>query len=387
MNVFKNISGYFFLLLIVVVFYFVYVVLQPFIGNILVSAAIAVTFYPVYKFFLYHLGGHKIIASIVTCMLIMFLVIGPVILFLFYLSSESLIAYSNLVNNLSGVKLSELNTGFVVILDYLQLQPADVNAFALEAAKTMQTVLLDGVGAFLRGTTQLLSSIFIMMLTMFFLFKDGEKFLTRLMNLTPLYNKYDKLLFERFREVSYSSIVATIITGIAQSIVAGLAYYIVGVPVFFLSIATLFASFIPFVGVAIVWVPVFIFLIIQQLWWQAGFMLLWGLLVIATIDNVLRPLLMEGKTRIHPLILFFAIFGGILVFGFWGIIYGPLIIAVALTLLEVYEKEYNCLLYGEDCDDFVISKAKKTTRRKSTSTTTKTEKKKRGRPRKTVKKD
>jgi predicted PurR-regulated permease PerM len=103
-------------------------------------------------------------------------------------------------------------------------------------------------------------------------------------------------------------------------------------------------ALLPYVGTALVWVPIGIYLLAVGQVWQGIFLLLWGLLVISTIDNLLRPFLMKGKTEVHPIFIFFSILGGIALFGFWGIIFGPLIIAVAVTLLDIYEEEFKEVL-------------------------------------------
>jgi predicted PurR-regulated permease PerM len=120
-----------------------------------------------------------------------------------------------------------------------------------------------------------------------------------------------------------------------------------------LALATAIASVIPFVGTLLVWAPLVLYYIIIGVWWKAIFMLLWGMIVIGLVDNVMRPWLMKGRTNIHPMILFFGILGGIMTFNFWGIIYGPLIISIGLTLLHIYSLEYSSMI---DENKFIWSK-------------------------------
>lgn len=357
MQILKNISGVFFLVVLIVSLYFVYLIFKPFLGVIFIAAAIAVTFYKPYEWFVKKFNNRKSLASIVMCILITLLIIIPIILFLYSLSKTSIEAYSSIANKDIPKTVNQwLSNTFVE----LNITSSDVSDYLTSIASSFNSFIVSKVGAFLKGTTQLIVNIILIMLTMFFFFRDGKTLLKYIMRLTPLMDKYDKEIFNKFREVSYSALFSTLITGIAQGFVGAIGYAIVGLPYLFLGTATAFASLIPFVGVGLVWVPVAIYLAILGQWWQVIFISLWGLLIISLVDNLMRPLLMKGKTQIHPMILFFAIFGGISLFGFWGIIFGPLIIAIALTLLHIYDVEYCAILDGNYRHSHKEKKSKKT---------------------------
>ncbi|MBU1992951.1 AI-2E family transporter, partial [Patescibacteria group bacterium] len=95
---------------------------------------------------------------------------------------------------------------------------------------------------------------------------------------------------------------------------------------------------------AIIWVPAAIILLIMQNWFGGIFLLIWGPIVIGSVDNLLRPYLIDTKAKLYPLLTFLTIFGGIIVFGLKGIIFGPLILALCMTLLHIYELEYQKVL-------------------------------------------
>jgi len=101
------------------------------------------------------------------------------------------------------------------------------------------------------------------------------------------------------------------------------------------------ASFIPVVGTALIWVPAAIFLAVTKQYIAAGVLVAWGVVAIGLADNLLRPYLLKGETNVHPLLIFFAVMGGIASFGFLGIIIGPLILALLIYVLNLYKKFIN----------------------------------------------
>jgi predicted PurR-regulated permease PerM len=99
-------------------------------------------------------------------------------------------------------------------------------------------------------------------------------------------------------------------------------------------------SLIPYVGAGIVWLPVGIYLLIIGQIWQGIFLICYGALIISSVDNVIRAYIIKGKANVHPIFVFFSILGGIALFGFWGILFGPLIVAITITIFHIYEMEY-----------------------------------------------
>lgn len=347
MKNYQNMSGLFFLVILAAVLYLCYLVFLPFLGIIFVAGALSVTLYDPYKKMLKIFNGRKNFAAAFMCALVVVVIIVPIVLFLLAVSKSSFQAYSSITENFNGGSLPTTITQWTTDrLSYFNIRVENFSEQVGTFVLSFNKFIVSSIATLLRSSTELVVKLFIMLLTMFFLFRDGKEFLARIIRLTPLSDNYDRQIFQKFREVSYSAMVSTLLTGLAQGVIAGIAYLIVGVPVLLFSVATAFSSLIPFVGAALVWLPVSLYLLIIGQWWQALFMFLWGMIVISLVDNILRPLLMKGKTQVHPMILFFSIFGGIAFFGFWGIVFGPLIISIALTLLHIYEVEYCGLLDG-----------------------------------------
>jgi predicted PurR-regulated permease PerM len=131
------------------------------------------------------------------------------------------------------------------------------------------------------------------------------------------------------------------VVAFAQSLVGTIGFMIVGLPALLAAVLIFIFSFLPYVGTVIIWLPAAIYLLVTGQIWQGVFMLIWGAFAISLVDNFVRPLLIQGKAQVHPMIIFFSIFGGITLFGFWGVIFGPLIVALTFTILHIYELQYS----------------------------------------------
>ncbi len=136
-------------------------------------------------------------------------------------------------------------------------------------------------------------------------------------------------------------------TAVAQGFAGGIGLWIAGISPLFWGTMMAFASLIPVVGTAIIWLPAVVYLVLIGSWGKAVFLAIWSMVVVGSIDNFLRPFLMKGEGGISSIYLFFAILGGINLFGIVGILYGPLILGVAAILLYLYELEYGEVLAEE----------------------------------------
>jgi len=347
----KNLPNYFLLLLLGSALYFAYIIFQPYVAAILLAAIFASLFYPIYKWFRDKLKGRAATASLLTVFLFVLVILIPITNFVAVLVKESIETYPLLEEQLRSGNvdsvLADITTQVQTFKDtYFSFITTDfdVKELLLDIGNSFTAFVVDNAENILNATTQFFAQLFFMLITMYYLFKDGHKFIDRVMYLTPLSNKYDRKLYDKFREVSKSTILSSILTAVIQGILGSIAYLIIGYPALFLGVATAIAALIPIVGTALVWVPVVIVLALSGSWISAIFLLVWGILVIGMSDNIIRTILIESKSKIHPLLVFFSIFGGLSVFGFLGIIFGPLILSIVLTVFHIYELEYEHIL-------------------------------------------
>ncbi|MBF0310069.1 MAG: AI-2E family transporter [Magnetococcales bacterium] len=203
----------------------------------------------------------------------------------------------------------------------------------------------------------LLASLALMALSLFFFYRDGPAILQRIKVLTPLPNEYDTLIFDRFSALATVLVLST--TGIAllQGTALALAAAFLDLPWFFLGVAVAVSSFVPVVGAFLVWGPTALYLALNGHPLAALFIAVWGAVVIGfTIDNILRPLLIQWLCRLlpnaggdlavleHTLLTMLSTFGGVLAFGITGLFFGPMIAAMAISVFDLYELRHGHLL-------------------------------------------
>jgi predicted PurR-regulated permease PerM len=172
--------------------------------------------------------------------------------------------------------------------------------------------------------------------TLFYLFRDGGRMLDAAKGLVPLPSGPTELLVRRTHEVIFAAVYGHVFVAMVQGLLGGLAFWALGIPtpaVWGVLMGAL--SLIPMIGPAFVWIPAGAVLIATGATLRGVLLLLFGLLVISTIDNVIRAILVSGRARVHPLVVFFGVLGGVLMFGAVGILVGPVLIVAAAALMEM----------------------------------------------------
>jgi predicted PurR-regulated permease PerM len=221
----------------------------------------------------------------------------------------------------------------------LSLDPARVRQAAVEAVQNAIHFLLTHGRAALFGTLGFIADFFVTLFVLFFLFRDGDAIVHRVKRLIPFDEKRKETLARRLEDVTRAVFYGTVVTAIAQGILLGLGFWISGLPspVVFGALAAV-ASFIPFVGTGLIWVPAVIYLFVQGVVWKVIFLAVWSFLVVGSADNFLRPLLVSGRAQIGTLSVFFGVLGGLAAFGFIGLFLGPVILAFVLALIQFAEE-------------------------------------------------
>ena len=339
------IAKVFLIFLIISVLYACFKIFEPFFVILIVATILVSIFYTPYEQLLKLLRGRKNLAALIMCILVAILVIVPLANFIVYTAQRSVEAYETTLTLVEEKDIPEIvKERFWDKYNFLGINSETLKNTVIELAKDVNDIFMSGAGNLIKGTTNFIISFIMILFTMFFFFADGEKMLAKLMHWTPLPNKYDKAIFKKFKDVSASTMVSTFVTAIAQGLIGAIGFLIVGFPIFFASIIMAFASIIPYVGTALIWAPIGLYLLAIGNIWQGVFIIIWGAVVIGNSDNLIRAYLIKDKAEVHPLFIVFSILGGLSLFGFWGIIFGPLIISLAVTILHIYEMEYESVL-------------------------------------------
>ena len=193
----------------------------------------------------------------------------------------------------------------------------------------------------------------IMIFSLYYFFADGPSILKNLMRLSPLEDKYELQLLERFATVSRAVVVATLLSALVQGLLGGIGYWFVlreGSPIFLLTVLTMLLAIVPFLGATAVWAPVaaWVFFLTPD---DAGFwpgigLAVYGFFIVSSVDNVLKPLVLSGQSNLHPLLAMLSVLGGIQFLGPIGILVGPMLVVFMQALLEMLRKEIDDLKKG-----------------------------------------
>jgi predicted PurR-regulated permease PerM len=203
--------------------------------------------------------------------------------------------------------------------------------------KRLGSLMASRASGLVGGSVWFLTQLIIALFTLFYFLRDRGKLLEFVRRLTPLSEQETDELFRRVSQTIYVFLYGNVIVKLVQGFLGGAMFWILGLPapVLFGAAMALFAV-LPVMGTSLVWGPAVIYLAINGSWVKALVLCLWGLLVVGLIDNFLYPMLVAGELRFHTLAVFFAVFGGLIMFGVAGVVLGPMILAVTVTLLEVW---------------------------------------------------
>jgi predicted PurR-regulated permease PerM len=323
--------------------------IRSFLMAIFLAGIFAAITRPIYLWIETGLRGRRSLASILTLLLIIFVVVVPLGLLTGVVTgqaikvSQSAVPWVKAQLNQPGAFTQLMST----IPYYDQIAPH--SELILEKAGE----LVGGIGQFLVnnlssaavGAVNFLLMLFVWIYCMYFFLMDGEKLLEKILYYLPLQDHDEQQMLERFTSVTRATLKGTAVIGILQGGLTGLAFWAVGIPsATFWSVIMVVLSVIPSVGTAIVWVPAVIILGFGGAVGKAVGLFVFCALVVGSLDNLLRPILVGKDTQMHELLIFFGTMGGIFMFGMIGVIIGPIIAALFVTVWEIYGQVFQDVL-------------------------------------------
>ncbi len=334
-------SVFFFGLIIILGLGMLYLI-RPFIYPIFWAAVFAVSFYPFYGWIKKHLISPGA-SSLVAVLMIVILVFLPLTVISGLVVSESIDIYKSVVEGDYEQTIRTITESLdgTAIGSYVEQVQASVSANATNLAKSVSLGLLRSAQQITGASLKFLVQFFIMIYTLYYFFKDGPKMLSRLMHLSPLGDRYEEMLYKRFTSTTRATLKSTLIIGGIQGTLSGILFFIAGIQgAFIWGIIMVIIAVIPAIGTAVILLPAAVIMLILGNFWQA-IMLFVGAIVVGFIDNLLRPPLVGKDTQMHPLVVLFATLGGIMLFGVSGFIIGPIIAAMFISVLSIYDYYYR----------------------------------------------
>lgn len=323
----------------------------PFFYPITWAIVLTLFFYPVFQQINHILKGKKGISALCICLLIISFIIIPVFVLLGSLTNEVLRVYGEFQTAVTSKRpglIPDLRAYPLLnkLLSNLMFMFNIHNDISLEqlivdiTKRFSESFISQGTVVFKNIITVIFEGL-LMLVVLFYLFRDGEKFLDTFKGILPFHDMEIERFFKIISDVLYATLYGNILTALIQ---AGLGVFILWVLDFsaplLWGIVMGIATFIPIIGTALVWVPATAYLFITGAYIKGITLLVFSVLLISQIDYFLRPYLISGKTHLHSLFLFFSILGGLSVFGLLGLILGPIIIALCVSILEIYKLNY-----------------------------------------------
>jgi predicted PurR-regulated permease PerM len=308
-------------------------IMKPFLTYIVLAGILTYTLFPVYRFILKRTKRPQL-SSALSILVTLIIMVLPAVYLVTELVGQVTAAYNSL-KLVDTKRVAEYLTTFTG--DHIKIQP--LMDSALE--QTRQAIV--GVAPDVLGSISgIVLGLFIMFFVMFYAFRDGEAFLNNLKRILPLDKSLKDSLFYEVRTVTQAVLYGQVITALIQGTLGGIGMYVAGVPnAIFWGVVMMFTAFIPLLGTPVVWVPAAIDQIRVGHTAPGVGLLIFGALVVVNIDNFLRPRLVSGRTNVHPVLILIGALGGLKLFGFIGLLVGPLVLAVLMALIKFYETAYS----------------------------------------------
>lgn len=338
------------LLLFILALLLFYFLLNPILNIFLTSVVLTYVFYPVYSWIKKRINYNSL-SILATLAIIILLFLMPFVFVASQIPNQVVTIYSYAKDNFAGKNIFDGRCKNAETLSCKTLNFLTGSGFFKfeEIVNTLFKKISEAATYIVVKIPNSIAAAAISLFISFFLFKDGKGLFSKIISMLPVSKNHADNLVKKFGSVTYSVVYAHIIAAIAQGILGMIGFYIFGVPsaIFWGVVMSIFAL-IPMIGPAIIWIPAALLQIISGIatnsYWSIGMgigILLYGLFVISTADNLLRVKIIGSSSDVHPLTVVIGIIGGINLFGLSGIFIGPIILSLLLTYFEDFAKSYS----------------------------------------------
>ena len=338
-----------FVVVFLVVLYYVFRILQPFLAALVWAAILTTVFYPVFRR-LERVVRRRPLASVLTCLFLTFVIVVPVILLLIVVAGQSVEAYRFVESKIQPGDLGQFDSlrerpsyqWLEEKLTVLGLPQPDLKSLAVRAVKAVSEFLVKRSSSVFSGFANFVFDFFVMLFTMYYLFLRGPDVLEELRRLSPLSSHVEETIITKFKDMTVATFQATLVTSLVQGMAGGLVFFFFGIPAPILwgGVMSLLAI-LPLIGMSLVWAPAAVYYILTGAVAKGLVMAAIFLVVVGSIDNIVRPLLLRHRAQIPTFWVFLGVLGGVSVFGLLGLILGPLTVTVLFALVEIYKVEFR----------------------------------------------
>jgi predicted PurR-regulated permease PerM len=327
----------FFFVTILVTFACTVLLLYPFLKYLVLASLLTYLLHPLKRKLQQRIASRRVVA-----LLIIALVLVAIILPVTYITLQLVQEVRN------AVALITESPGRYTYLETVEswIQKTTGQSFDLHAYKTrvfseVKSFLLHAAPDVLGSLTELILGMFIMCFVMYYALQEGRRGFERLKHIIPLDPNLKEKLIDEIKSVAWAVVYGQVVTALVQGTLGGIGFLIFGVsnPVLW-GFVMIILSFLPLFGTPVIWAPAAIFKIMSGEAFLGIGLLIWGAVLVTNVDNFLKPKLISGRSNVHPVVVLLGVLGGLNLFGFIGLVAGPLILAVLIAMVRFYEEDY-----------------------------------------------
>ncbi len=319
--------------------YLVFRISEPFLGALGWAAILVTFFYPMHQRLAKRLSSIR--ASLISTLAVTILLIAPAILVTTLFVRQAVAISRGVQHSIAEQHAPAIAKGWSWIAHHVPGMDPNANIFeALEQGIEKQAgFLAERLGTIVKNIAAFIFDLFVMIFAMFYFFRDAAKILGAVRSILPFDAQHQDAMITQVQELISASVTTSLLVAAIQGALGGLGFAIVGLPVpVFWGVAMAFFSLVPVVGSGLIFVPASLWLGFTGHWWRAVLLLAICAGVSTVVDNVLRPLLLGGRTGLSGLVIFISVVGGVNLFGMLGLVLGPILVAMAAGVLSVYRE-------------------------------------------------
>jgi len=326
------------------------IMIRGYLKALFLAAVFSAIANPLYRWLRDKFRGRKALSAVVTLLILILLVILPLSGFLGIVAAQALDLTENVIpwvqekiKDPASLHLSL--PAWIPFQDKIQPYTQQIAGKLGEAAGTIGAFLFNSVSAGTRGTATFFLNLFIMLYAMFFFLIQGDSMRGSFMAYSPLSDGDKQRLLDKGISVARATIKGTLVIGIVQGALGGIAFAVAGIKgaAFWATIMAVL-SIIPAVGTALIWIPAVVYLLMTGHIGAGLGLLIWCAAVVGSVDNILRPRLVGGDTEMPDLLILLSTLGGLSMFGAVGLIIGPVIAGLFMTVWEIYGSAFKDVL-------------------------------------------
>jgi predicted PurR-regulated permease PerM len=347
---------YFFIVLFIAIVALAFWVAKPFVNALLTSAVVAYVFYPVYNWLGRFMRNQNVRAVLVSAFIVL-LFIAPLFLVIEAAAPDARYVYVRAKQKILTGELFDVTcpvgkeSTLCALSNRIQevVREPDVRYYLDDVVSKATNFVIAKISGVVLALPIIFINLFVTFFAVFYLLRDGKTLVEHVKSLLPILHKHREHIFQKLQDTTHAVVYGSLVIAIIQGALGGLGFWMFGVasPLLWGVVMALFAL-VPFVGTAVIWLPTAMVILVTGssegdpvMVWKGIGLLLYGFFIISGIDNILKPMLIGDRAKVHPVLILIGVLGGLTVFGFAGFIIGPLVLAVFKVFLDIYKSEYE----------------------------------------------